>query len=44
MNFTTDPKENLMRNAATSSYVRLVAVLAVAAPIAALAGWSKVFG
>jgi hypothetical protein len=38
MKFTTNPKENTMKNAATTSYVRLVAVLAVAAPIALYGG------
>jgi hypothetical protein len=42
MNFTTDPKEHTMKAAATASYVRLVTVLAVAAPIAALAGWGTI--
>lgn len=31
-----------MTTALTSSYVRLVALLAVAAPIAALAGWGTI--
>lgn len=33
-----------MKNAATSSYVRLVAVLAVAVPLAAFCGWSTYKG
>ena len=42
MNFTSNPKENLMKTAATTSYVRLVAVLAVAVPLAAMVGWSTI--
>jgi hypothetical protein len=38
MKFATDPKETTMKTALTCSYVRLVAVVAVAAPIAAMFG------
>jgi len=42
MNFTTNPKEHTMKATLTSSYVRFTAVLAVAAPIAALVGTSRI--
>jgi hypothetical protein len=42
MKSTSNPKEHIMKTALTSSYVRLVAVVAVAAPIAAIVGTSRI--
>ena len=42
MKSTSNPKEHTMKTALTSSYVRLVAVVAVAAPIAAIVGTSRI--
>jgi hypothetical protein len=41
MKFTTNRKEHTMKSALTGSYVRLTAVVAVAAPIAALVATSR---
>jgi hypothetical protein len=38
MKSTSNPKEHTMKTALTSSYVKLTAVVAVAAPLAAICG------
>jgi hypothetical protein len=42
MQSTTNPKEHTMKTTLTNGYLRLVAVLAVAAPLAILCGWSGI--
>ena len=41
MQSTTNPKEHTMKTTLTSSYVRLTAIVAVAAPLAVICGGLK---
>jgi hypothetical protein len=42
MKSTSNPKEQTMKTALTSSYVRLTALVAVSAPLAIMMGWGSI--
>jgi hypothetical protein len=42
MQSTTNPKEPTMKTTLTNGYTRLIAILALAAPLAILCGWGSI--